>query len=348
MALSNAAIRRRTPQPTPPRHVDSGDLVVVIGAGLAGLLAASSLQAAGRTVLVLDKGRGVGGRMATRRQGDAVFDHGAQYFTVRDPRFAKWVAPWLKSGAVTEWCRGFAGEHDGEPRYCCTSGITTVPKLLASGLDVRLEQRVTAVARQGTGWRVTIAGGYLHNASAVLLTSPLPQSLELLQAGDVQMSLTTLRELTGVRYESCLAVLATLDGPNAIPPPGAVRLREGPLRWLADNQVKGISSVSSVTLHAGPTFTQTHWNDDRDAAARTLFAAARPWLGSARVLSYQVHGWRYSQPLDVVPRPCLTVSQQPPLILAGDAFGGRSRVEGAALSGLSAADVLLSRAESRA
>lgn len=65
--------------------------IVIVGAGLSGLVAARSLAASGHDVSVLDKGRGVGGRLATRRIGDAVLDHGAQFFTVRtdvraDPR----------------------------------------------------------------------------------------------------------------------------------------------------------------------------------------------------------------------------------------------------------------------
>ena len=62
--------------------------VLVIGAGMAGLIAAAELQRAGRRVLVLDKGRGVGGRLASRRIGEASFDHGAQFITARTPRFA--------------------------------------------------------------------------------------------------------------------------------------------------------------------------------------------------------------------------------------------------------------------
>ena len=54
---------------------------LIIGAGLSGLSAAQTLVRSGRSVLVVDKGRGVGGRLATRRIGDATLDHGAQFFT---------------------------------------------------------------------------------------------------------------------------------------------------------------------------------------------------------------------------------------------------------------------------
>ena len=96
---------------------------LVVGAGLAGLIAARQLHSSGASVVVLDEGRSVGGRLATRRIGDGVFDHGAQFFTVRDAEFGKHVAEWLRAGVVREWCRGFAHmdgalwrRDDGHPR----------------------------------------------------------------------------------------------------------------------------------------------------------------------------------------------------------------------------------------
>ena len=75
--------------------------VVVIGAGVAGLMAAQSLVKNGHDVVVLDKGRSPGGRLATRRIDDATLDHGAQFFTVRESSFESHVAEWIASGVVT-------------------------------------------------------------------------------------------------------------------------------------------------------------------------------------------------------------------------------------------------------
>ena len=72
--------------------------VAVIGAGLSGLACARLLSEAGTRVRVFDKARGPGGRMATRRQGDLRFDHGAQYFTVRDPSFRRALEQWQADG----------------------------------------------------------------------------------------------------------------------------------------------------------------------------------------------------------------------------------------------------------
>ena len=61
---------------------------------MAGMTAGEALQTAGWRVVLLDKGRRAGGRMATRRIGSSRFDHGAQFFTVPDPRFRAVVAQW--------------------------------------------------------------------------------------------------------------------------------------------------------------------------------------------------------------------------------------------------------------
>ncbi|KPK05091.1 MAG: hypothetical protein AMJ56_16425, partial [Anaerolineae bacterium SG8_19] len=100
---------------------------LVVGAGLSGLLAANRLQEAGMKVTILEASSEVGGRMAAFRLNGpgkelAVFDYGAQFFTVRDPRFALLTTHWLEKGLAIEWSRGFAtadGSYyaDGHPRY---------------------------------------------------------------------------------------------------------------------------------------------------------------------------------------------------------------------------------------
>lgn len=126
--------------------------VIVIGAGIAGLGAARALHDAGHPVTVFDKGRGVGGRCATRRWDDATLDHGAQFFTARDQRFQAVVDAAVADGAVVEWCRGFVREtgtarDDGHPRYRGAPSMTGFPKWLARGLLVRTGYTVERIER---------------------------------------------------------------------------------------------------------------------------------------------------------------------------------------------------------
>ena len=74
--------------------------VVIVGAGICGLVAGRALVETGAEVVVVDKGRSPGGRLATRRVGDATLDHGAQFFTVRTPTFRRRVDDWIEENRV--------------------------------------------------------------------------------------------------------------------------------------------------------------------------------------------------------------------------------------------------------
>lgn len=322
--------------------------ILIAGAGLAGLSAAAALAQAGRAVIVLDKGRGVGGRMATRRFAGARFDHGAQFFTARDPAFQDLVAGWQAAGAAALWSHGFPGAdgapaEDGHPRYRGAEGMTSVPKLLAAGLDVRTETRITAVRRGGPGWLLDLHGGETLGGAALLLTPPVPQALALLDAGPVALPPDLRAALESITYAPCLALLARLDGPSGVPAPGALQIGGEPIFWIGDNQQKGISPAPALTIHGGPAFSAAHWGADDAVVAALLLRAARPWLGAA-VIGRQLQRWRYSLPLNPLPQRfrAAPAADGAPLLFAGDAFGG-PRVEGAALSGLAAAAALLER-----
>lgn len=321
---------------------------IVVGAGICGLVAAHALQDAGWQVIVLDKGRGVGGRMATRRFGGANFDHGAQYFTVRDGEFARHVNRWLQKGAAKEWAKGFpssdapnaTGNH---PRYRGTNGMTHIPKMLAATLDVHTNTQVTHINSENGDWIITAEDATKGNAAvfsapAVLMTPPAEQTLALLE--NVALPETVITALDAITFDPCFAVMARLDKPSEIPAPGGIFMPGEPIRWLADNQQKGISTEPAVTIHAGPNFTRAHYDGDMDDVALTLIDAAREFLGDARVVEYQVQRWRYSQPTHMHPARYLYTDQPAPIAFAGDAFSG-AKVEGAVLSGMAAANKLI-------
>ena len=133
--------------------------------------------------------------------------------------------------------------------------------------------------------------------------------------------------------------MAVLDGSSRLLPPGGLVPDRGPIAWIADNQLKGISAEPAVTIHATHAFSLEHWDRDRQESGRGLLSAAAEWLG-AGIKTFQVHGWRYSKPIQIDEQPCVILSQSPPLVLAGDAFAG-PRVEGAAISGWAAAEAIL-------
>ncbi len=313
--------------------------VLVIGAGMAGLIAAAELQRAGRSVRVLDKGRGVGGRLASRRIEGATFDHGAPGFTASHPWFATEVVQSRLNGTVTAWTPGSDTSHPDSRSWRGTPSMSAVPKQLARGLDLQLETTVTELRPHADRWLATAASGQTFASRAVVLTAPVPQARALLNAGGLGLAPELRSRLDALEYERCLTVMAVLDGPSRILSSGGVILSGGPIASITDNPAKGISAEPAVTLHATPAFSLAHWDNDRLESGRILLAAAADWLG-AGVRTFQVHGWRYSQPRIRDTEPCLLVSHTPPLALAGDAFGGGG-VEGAALSGRAAAQAIV-------
>ncbi len=306
---------------------------------MSGLLAARALQGRGLRALALDKGRGVGGRMATRRLEGGAFDHGAQFFTARDPQFKELVDAWQAAGLARTWARGFAlsagGEKtNGEARYCGAAGMAGIAKSLAEGLDLRLGAKVVGVECRSGTWRARTESGESYEARALLLTAPAPQSLELLGASGIELPSEVRGELEAIEYAPCLALLALLSGPSSVPHPGGMWCAGEPIAWIADNQRKGVSKIygSAVTIHAGQAFSREHWQAPEAEVTAALLDAAAPWLGGAPVKT-QLHRWRYSQALRAHASRCVTLREPGLLAFAGDGFGS-SRVEGAALSGM--------------
>jgi len=312
--------------------------VLVIGAGMTGLIAAKELQATGLRVAVLDKGRGVGGRMATRRFGDAVFDHGAQFITGRDDRFLQSLRAWEKAGCAMEWCRGFGEDQAGHLRWRGAPGMTGIAKDLALGLDVRLQHQITALKRESGVWIAETKDGVSLPARAVIQTAPVPQALAMFDEGGWTPDPEMRQRLEAITYERCLVAMALLKDSSKVPPPGGLSLKDGPIAWLGDNHQKGISKHPAVTIHATPEYSLTNWDRDRLEVAAELIDVAAPWIGRD-VREFQAHGWKFSRPIQTDECGCLVVNEAPLMIMAGDAFS-TPRVEGAALSGWAAAGKL--------
>ena len=315
---------------------------MVVGAGAAGLTAAGRLRET-HEVVVLDKGRGVGGRLATRRIGGASFDHGAQFITAHTAEFSEVVAGWEAAGVARPWFRGRVGpggilNPDGHVRYRGANGMSAVARHLAESTDVRLRVRVSSL-RVGDGkWSVGTDSGETLEADAVLLTAPVPQALDLLLGGPVALAPQDLEALRAIRYDSCLVVLAVLRGPSGMTQPGATDPATGPIDWIADNHLKGVSALPGVTIHATAAYSASNWGADDNGIATDLLLAAA--LDAAPIEgAVQVHRWKYARPTVVHPERCLLAQDLPPLVFAGDAFGG-AKVEGAVLAGFAAADVL--------
>ena len=338
--------------------------VVIVGAGIAGLSAAAELVASGRRVVVLEKSRGVGGRMATRRVGDAVCDHGAQFFTVRGEAFGGMVAEAHEAGSVAKWCEGFSQAAsvdaavtpatDGHARWRGMSGMTDLPKRLAAQLPpdrcvVQSAVKVVAIGLESGRVRISLdpspeAGEptTLH-AAAAIVTSPVPQSLDLFAAGgllsvDRGIASEVHKQFAIVTYDPSFALMLVLNRASLVPPPGGIQFAGGPISWLADNQQKGLSTVPALTVHASGAFSRQHFDDAPEQVAAALIDLVRPWIDgdpATGIVGQSLHRWKFATPTTIIPEPMVAAVTSPPIVCCGDAFGG-PKVDGAASSGLAA------------
>jgi predicted NAD/FAD-dependent oxidoreductase len=280
--------------------------VAIVGAGLSGLSCARELMASGKSLRVLEKGRGVGGRLATRRIGSsarpgqtASFDHGAQFFTARSPEFAAEVEAWQAQDLARPWFRGQSTllengtveeKPDGHPRFCSPRGASAITKHLARGVDVENDVRVTQLEHDGEIWTLHAQAPASEptqlRAKSLVLTPPVPQSLELLAASSIELPPGLAQVLGGMRYERCIAVMLWLSQAPRVPNGGALYAKTSKLSWLGDNASKGVSEVPALTLHGAPEWSAANWETgDAYAVAQLSQAAHAFWSGKIVVSS---------------------------------------------------------------
>jgi predicted NAD/FAD-dependent oxidoreductase len=319
--------------------------VAILGAGLAAGAAIEPLRAAGLTLAVLDKSRGVGGRTATRRIDGIPVDHGAQFFTVRSADFAETVRRWISEGTCFEWCSGFHRFEDGavssprddeiHSRYACPRGMTSLAKDCFRSVNVLHDHLVTSIRMDANDFLTECENGQIIRSKAILSTLPFPQGQKLLGSFFDEPNRFALEF---IRVDPCLAAIVELKG--ASPEwKGIQTSQDDVLTWLGADFSKRTPAPPRrfVVLHGSSAFSQEHLEGDLSAAGRLMLERAGricPTLREADLV--QVHRWRYakvSQPLSDI--PYWRFLNSAPLYMAGDAFG-RGNVESAWLSGATA------------
>jgi renalase len=314
---------------------------VVVGAGVAGLSAAAELSRRGHDVVVFERGRGPGGRAATRRVdgiempkaargATLAFDYGAQYFTVRDPRFQSIVNSWLRDRIVAPWdgrivsfdSEGWEDVTTATSRYVGLPGMSAIAAAMAEGLDVRYGQRIDA------------AEPLLNEFDRLILAVPADQAKPLV-AHTPGLSAV----LAPVVTRPCWAVLAAFDERVPARFDGAF-VHGSPLGWIARNQSKPKREwkVDAWVLHATHSWSQAHVDDDPEVVGSFLMEAFHDLIpnGLPRAFYGSAHRWRHAT---VDPPLALGAihDKTSRITLCGDWCLG-ARIEDAFLSGLAAAE----------
>ena len=297
--------------------------IAVIGAGIAGITCARTLVQAGHEVTVFDKSRGVGGRMSTRSTAYGTFDHGAQYFTVRDPRFVQALnttpnvcKPWSATtvrvldelGRVTS-----NGLPAREPHWVPKPGMNALVKQWAVPLmaqnQVLLETRVMQIepdVLNPKGWQLRTegAGGaqqVFSGFDTVLLAMPSTQTSALLESSG--LAKTFVQKISKVSVGPCWTLM--LAFPNAMQPGmstlgpqwNAARSTHHRIAWLARESSKpGRGGIERWTVQASVAWSQEHLEDDAPRVQAKLLRAFSEVTGIRAEPAYiDTQRWRYAQ-----------------------------------------------------
>jgi len=331
--------------------------VAVIGAGVAGLRARAVLAHAGLSVLLIEKSRGSGGRMTSRRGDGFTADHGAQYTSAKQPAWADTVR--AEGASVVElWLAGDARY----PRFAHREGMSVFARRLLHDIPdthpVRFGARVVRIEidrpQPAPLWRVFLESGEMFAARSVIVTAPVPQAVELIRQSGHVLSDASSAAVQPLVFTSCLALLIELAQPLPEFIPAMWKQPSPALTGIYDQLRKGVRGErSTLVVHASPQKSRELWAQPPEAIIAELGAAVQavlnPLGATMEARATALHRWRYCEPERVFTERCLDVrlalaaaTSQPPLILAGDAFGGAS-VDGAFSSGEYAATRLTER-----
>ncbi len=321
--------------------------VIVVGAGIAGLICAQRLQRSGYRVVVIDKSRGLGGRLATRRaevnNQSIRFNHGVQYITAETDGFHRFLRNLSNQSVLQEWARAlhcldatglYLEPVDAQKvRYVAEPGISAIAKHIAQDLECVLDSRITQLQHSENGWRVQAEAGQPWTAPALVLALPAPQIVPLMSTV-LPDEHSLLQLVQSVEYAPSLAVMAAYTQPVAPEWKGIKWLADPQIAWLAAHQ--GSESLTTVVLHTTADFAQAHLDEQPElsvgeALLRRAAEALEPWL--AEPVFVQLHRWRYAFPIEAVGSSSVSTTLGASLLAcAGDWCAG-NRVESAYLSG---------------
>jgi predicted NAD/FAD-dependent oxidoreductase len=300
--------------------------VVVVGAGISGISCARVLHDAGLTVVVLDRGRRLGGRMARWTRDGRAVDVGAAYVTVRDPDFRQVAESWASRGLARPWTDTFAvadatgmvGSTSGPVRWAAEQGLRSLVEDLATGLDVR------------SGWEVeqvdpgpSVDG---RASRAVVLAMPDPQTRDVLGT-----AVPNLSEGLDEEWRAVVTVVVSYPA-RTWRDVDAVFVHDSPVSLLVDDGRRRGDGAPVLVAHLTHEVSARYLDDPAGAVPLALEEVRRLLGVGTEPAWVEARRWGSAEPAVPHGRP-FAFDAQAGIGVCGDAWSDRPRVEAAWLSG---------------
>lgn len=265
---------------------------VVIGAGLTGLHIAQELQNRNQTYTILEKSKGLGGRIATRRIDDLGLDHGALFLDSIDKN--------LPLETISTDLGHFV-----------SGGMNQIAKLMAKDLKIMKEQKVAKLKPHDQSWHIETEEGLVLESKNVILTAPLPQALDLLSQN--HLAPNENHELYAIKYTKALILLVTLESTENF----SSSIFEGHhFQFMKERKLH----PKGLVIQCSPEFSEKYF-DQAEAVStdEILKIFKRSPLANLKIEKSELKKWRYSRPITTYSQRFLEL--HPGLYLCGDGFG---------------------------
>ena len=317
--------------------------VAIVGAGIAGLSCASTLQSHGISVDIFEKSRGPSGRMSTRRSEDWSADHGAQYFTARDPRFIQEVQSWVQTGISSIWkpklkvyeAKAWRDSNSQEIRYVGTPNMNSIGKHLAEKLSIQYGVTISKLERRDDQWHLQSSeiGEITGSYDFVVLAIPAPQASVLVEDLD-----TRAFDIShSAQMKACWTMMANFPNQSTSDFDAAF-INQEIISWICQNRSKPMRQGATWTIHGSPVWSQDNVELSKEDAQAQMVQCLTNLGFNCQGAEISMHRWRYASGGLENSIGFLSLLDTG-LGLCGDWLNG-GRVEGAWLSGLELALML--------
>ncbi len=265
---------------------------VIVGAGLSGLQLGNALQQQNKDYLILEKSKGLGGRIATRRIDELGLDHGALFLDEK---------PHYSNSQIEQTTRG----------YFSPGGMNQIAKIMARDLKIKKEQKLSHIKKSTSGWLLKTEEGLELESQKLILTAPLPQALELLEKND--LAPIKDHELYSIQYTKALILLAILESCEGFK---STIFENHEFQLMKERNLH----PKGLVLQCSAEFSELHFEDPEMTSLSAIndFIKRSPFA-SAKIEKSELKKWRYSRPLKTYSQPYIEL--HPHLFVCGDGFG---------------------------
>ena len=311
--------------------------IAVVGAGLSGVSLASLIKNRFE-VKIFEKSRGVGGRMSTRKEHPYVFDHGAQYFKIKNEDFMNFVSELFYKKIIRPWnfrCAYFEKNtlkkirffEEKDNFFVGTPNMDSIVKHLSKNCNVLLNTKIVKIMRKKKKWYLFDENNNTYGSyDWVILSLPAQQSFKLLDRHSPICSF-----VKPIKMKGCFSLMIGMNKSLDLNFDSAI-VQKKDISWLAINNSKPLrKNKFSLLVNSCFDYASNNINTPKNLVLNHMLNETSMLIKKKFDINMiKLHHWMYVE-AENPPRENFFIDHDKKIAVCGDWFIN-SRVEGAFLS----------------